>query len=62
MAGALRVQLGGVNVYDGTAEVRPSIGTADQPLTRDRIAESVAVMWITSVLAAGLAWGAVWCR
>ncbi len=62
MAGALGVQLGGVNVYDGTAEVRPSIGTADQPLTRDRIAESVAVMWIASVLAAGLAWGAVWCR
>lgn len=55
MAGALQVQLGGVNVYDGVVKARPTIGQSGRSLTPERIPEALSLMWMTSALAAGLA-------
>jgi adenosylcobinamide-phosphate synthase len=60
VAGALGVQLGGTNFYDGTPVVRPTIGTAQHPLTPSRIREIVALMWLTSLLAVGVLCGVTW--
>jgi adenosylcobinamide-phosphate synthase len=60
MAGALGVQLGGVNRYEGRSECRPTIGTAREPMTEDRITEAVMVMWMVSASAAGLACWVLW--
>lgn len=60
MAGALLVQLGGANVYDGIVKARPMIGTAVRPLTPELIPEALSLMWIASALAAGLACLVLW--
>lgn len=54
MAGGLQIQLGGVNYYDGTPIPRPLLGVADQPLISPRIHEAVSIMWLASLLGAGL--------
>jgi adenosylcobinamide-phosphate synthase len=54
MAGALQVQLGGVNYYGGTPMPRQLLGMPLQPLTSSRIREAVSIMWLTSFLGAGL--------
>lgn len=60
MAGALLVQLGGLNVYDGMAKARPTIGRAGRSLTPELIPEALSLMWIVSALAAGLACWVLW--
>lgn len=60
MAGALQVQLGGTNVYEGIVKARPMIGTDLRPLTPDLIPEALSLMWIASSLAAGLACWVLW--
>lgn len=48
MAGALGVQLGGINRYDGLPVERPCIGDPDQPLTRAHIGMALTLMlWTT---------------
>ncbi len=49
MAGALGVQLGGVNVYAGEAYVTPSLGEACVPLAPRHIAWANALMLTTTV-------------
>ena len=51
MAGALRVQLGGVNYYDGEPHEKPTIGDPVRQLTLDRIHEAVKIMYVTSLMA-----------
>lgn len=57
MAGALGVQLGGTNVYDGEPLVKPTIGDPILPLTGSHIAMANALMFATTAvfLACGLA-------
>jgi adenosylcobinamide-phosphate synthase len=54
MAGALKIQLGGVNYYGGAPMPRPLLGVADQPLVSLRIREAVSIMWLTSLVGIGL--------
>lgn len=57
MAGALGVQLGGVNYYDGEAVIKPTIGQANEPLSAKHILRANALMLLTTGLfvATGLA-------
>jgi len=54
-AGALGVQLGGVNTYEGRSVAMPLMGMARQPLTSDRIPEAIRLMYASSWTAFGLA-------
>jgi adenosylcobinamide-phosphate synthase len=58
MAGALGVQLGGVNHYDGFPIERPCLGDPDQSLTRDHIGRALTLMIWTSLLGVllGMGW------
>jgi adenosylcobinamide-phosphate synthase len=58
MAGALGVQLGGVNRYDGFPVERPCLGDSGQPLTRDHIGRALTLMIWTSLLGVllGMGW------
>jgi adenosylcobinamide-phosphate synthase len=57
MAGALRVQLGGINCYDGLPIERPYLGDPDQPLTRAHIGIALTLMLWTSLLGVLLSMG-----
>ncbi|TLY38496.1 MAG: adenosylcobinamide-phosphate synthase, partial [Nitrospirae bacterium] len=50
MAGALGVQLGGRNVYDGVPEDRPLLGDAGEPLARAHLHHALTLMWLASGL------------
>jgi adenosylcobinamide-phosphate synthase len=58
MAGALGVQLGGVNFYEGQALDKPTIGEPLAPLRPQTIRQATALMLVTTglFLAVGLAW------
>jgi adenosylcobinamide-phosphate synthase len=60
MAGVLGVQLGGTNWYEGRSEVRPTIGTAREPMAAGRITEAVRLAWTVFVFSAGLACWVLW--
>ncbi|MEE8061351.1 MAG: adenosylcobinamide-phosphate synthase CbiB [Gemmatimonadales bacterium] len=57
MAGALGIQLGGTNLYQGRAEARPQLGDSTMPLEPSTITEALTLMWITAALAVILATG-----
>jgi adenosylcobinamide-phosphate synthase len=58
MAGALGVQLGGTNFYEGVPSARPVLGESVRSLSPPCIDEALCVMWavfaLTALLAAGL--------
>ena len=58
MAGALGVQLGGINRYDGLSIERPCLGDPDQPLTRTHIGMALTLMLWTSLTGVllGMGW------
>ena len=58
MAGALDVQLGGTNRYDGLPIERPCLGDPNQPLTRAHIGRALRLMIWTSVIGVllGMGW------
>jgi len=51
MAGALGVQLGGVNWYDGVAVTMPPMGEPVRPLIPERIREAIRFMYAASFIA-----------
>jgi adenosylcobinamide-phosphate synthase len=55
MAGALGVQLGGTNVYDGRPVARPVLGDPGPPLAAAHIGQALMLAVMASLLAAGLA-------
>ena len=57
MAGALGVQLGGLNRYDGLPIERPCLGDPDQPLTRTHIGMALTLMLWASLLGVLLSMG-----
>ena len=59
MAGALGVQLGGVNRYDGLSLERPCLGDPVQPLTQAHIGRALALMLWTSLLGTVLGIGSL---
>ena len=58
MAGALGVQLGGTNCYDGLPIERPCLGDPDQLLTRAHIGRALTLMLWTNLLGVllGMGW------
>lgn len=50
MAGALGVQLGGTNYYDGVASERPRLGDATEPLEQRHIPAAIGIMYAVAVL------------
>jgi adenosylcobinamide-phosphate synthase len=60
MAGALGVQLGGTNHYDGLSVQRPSLGDADHPLTRTHIGMALTLMIWTSLAGVLLGMWLLW--
>jgi adenosylcobinamide-phosphate synthase len=58
MAGALGVQLGGMNYYDGLPVERPCLGDPVQPLTRAHIGRALELMIWTSLI--GMLLGIGW--
>ena len=60
VAGALGVQLGGVNSYFGVASERPRMGDPLRPLAREHILQTNRLMLLTSILAMGLFLGVRW--
>ena len=57
MAGALGVQLGGINYYEGLPIERPCLGDPDQPLTRAHVGMAVTLMLWTGLAGAILSIG-----
>jgi adenosylcobinamide-phosphate synthase len=66
LAGALGVQLGGVNFYDGIPEPRPRLGDAGRPLRVEDVRSGVRWMYATTALCfavlAALRIGSSWLR
>ena len=60
MAGALGVQLGGTNYYEGVAAEHPPMGEPIRPLSPPCISDALHIMWtvflIGTLLAAGVLW------
>ncbi|MDD2706804.1 MAG: adenosylcobinamide-phosphate synthase CbiB [Verrucomicrobiae bacterium] len=54
MAGALGIQLGGVNSYGGETSIKPFLGDPLTPISRSHIRQAVVVMVFVAVLALGL--------
>ncbi|MBU2703010.1 adenosylcobinamide-phosphate synthase [Sporomusaceae bacterium BoRhaA] len=50
VAGALHIQLGGVNYYGGIPSHRATMGQADEALTSDHIKKTVWLMYVTTLL------------
>lgn len=57
MAGAMGVQLGGVNYYDGEAMEKPTIGEALMPLSAGHIPTANTLMFLTTGLFVALGLG-----
>lgn len=60
MAGALGIQLGGTNYYDGLAQERPRIGDGTRTFTPSDIGRSLRIMTMTALLGLGLAAVSLW--
>ncbi len=60
IAGAIGVRLGGINVYQGKEVPTPWMGDDLKPLEPERIADSIRVMYLASLLAAAVALGIRW--
>lgn len=60
MAGALGVQLGGLNYYDGVAHERPLIGDEARRLLPDDITGASRIMVMTCLLGVTMAVGILW--
>lgn len=56
MAGALGVQLGGVNFYQGRERVKATIGDAQEPLSFRAYRKARVVLFLVSGLAVALTW------
>ncbi|QZY57371.1 adenosylcobinamide-phosphate synthase CbiB [Crassaminicella profunda] len=50
VAGALRIQLGGTNIYFGKNVYKPTIGDSLRPLEKEDIARSIKMMYATSAV------------
>lgn len=61
MAGALKVQLGGPNMYQGEIVEKPFIGDAQNQLTTESIHTAIKIMHVTSILFLTLGTGIVLC-
>jgi len=57
MAGALGVQLGGTNYYEGVATERPPLGAISRPLTSHSIRDALRIMWTVFLMGALVAAG-----
>jgi len=60
MAGALHVQLGGSNSYNGLQVTRPLIGDPIQSLTRTHISQAIQLMAAASLIAVGIMVAMLW--
>ncbi len=57
IAGALGVQLGGTNYYEGVATERPALGEMSRPLTAHSIRDALRIMWTVFFMGALVASG-----
>lgn len=59
-AGALKVQLGGTNIYFGRPVHKPTLGDADKPLSLQVYASMIRLMYAASLLAFAVAFAVRW--
>ncbi|MFW6280064.1 MAG: cobalamin biosynthesis protein CobD, partial [Planctomycetota bacterium] len=50
VAGALKVQLGGISYYEGRREFRPILGDADEQLCAEHILDATRLAAVTGIL------------
>ncbi|EGD51113.1 cobalamin biosynthesis protein CobD, partial [Thermoanaerobacter ethanolicus JW 200] len=50
VAGALNIQLGGLNYYFGKPEIKPTLGDGKEKITPQHIKDSIKIMYMTSFL------------
>jgi len=60
MAGALGIQLGGTNHYEGVPQTRPFLGQAIESLAVRHIDQAMHVMTVACLLGLAAAWGILW--
>ena len=59
MAGALGVQLGGVNSYQGRESIKQFLGDSIEPLSFDLYGKTRVILYAVALLAVAITWSTI---